>query len=166
MHHSTYRIIHTTACYTSRGALAGTRNSLMGPPWRIDPTTHRTMSKRSYHGATPRSLKPSIVGYTVSHTNSLTLWTRSRCFSRETEKSCWAQRADGQACVVGMVTNGALFGCVGAGLTDVVEWTYCSGHVGTRRSSLVDRIWDPGTSNAIVSCGAITWNKQGRKCLI
>ena len=35
-------------CYTSRGALAGTRNSSMGPtPWRIDPTSHRTMSERS-----------------------------------------------------------------------------------------------------------------------
>ena len=42
-------------CYTSRGALAGTRNSSMGPPLRIDPTTHRTMSERSYHGATSRS---------------------------------------------------------------------------------------------------------------
>ena len=42
--------------YTSRGALAGTRNSSMGPPWKIDPTTHRTMSERSYHGATSRSL--------------------------------------------------------------------------------------------------------------
>ena len=42
-------------CYTSRGALAGTRNSLMGTPCRIDPTTHRTMSERSYHGATSRS---------------------------------------------------------------------------------------------------------------
>ena len=42
-------------CYTSRVALAGTRNSSMGPPWRIDPTTHRTMSERSYHGATSRS---------------------------------------------------------------------------------------------------------------
>ena len=31
-------------CYTSRGALAGTRNSSMGPLWRIDLTTHRTMS--------------------------------------------------------------------------------------------------------------------------
>ena len=41
-------------CYTSRGALAGTRNSSMGPPWRIDPTTHRTISERSYHGATSR----------------------------------------------------------------------------------------------------------------
>ena len=43
-------------CYTSRGALAGTRNSSMGPPWRIDPTTHRTMSERFYHGATSHSI--------------------------------------------------------------------------------------------------------------
>ena len=42
-------------CYTSRGALAGARNSSMGPPWRIDPTTHRTMSECSYHRATSRS---------------------------------------------------------------------------------------------------------------
>ena len=41
-------------CYTSRGALAGTRSSSMGPPWRIDLMTHR-MCERSYHGATPRS---------------------------------------------------------------------------------------------------------------
>ena len=42
---------------TSRGALAGKRNSSMGPPpWRIDPMTHRTMSERSYHGATSLSL--------------------------------------------------------------------------------------------------------------
>ena len=34
-------------CYTSRGALTGTRNSSMGPPWGIDPTTDRTMSGRS-----------------------------------------------------------------------------------------------------------------------
>ena len=26
----------------------------MGPPGRIDPTIHRTMSERSYHGATYR----------------------------------------------------------------------------------------------------------------
>ena len=38
--------------YTSRGALAGTRNVSMGPPGRIDPTIHRTISERSYHGAT------------------------------------------------------------------------------------------------------------------
>ena len=27
----------------------------MGPPFGIDPTTHRTMSERSYHQATSRS---------------------------------------------------------------------------------------------------------------
>ena len=42
-------------CYTSRGVLARTRNGSMGAPWMIDPTTHRTMSERSYHGATSRS---------------------------------------------------------------------------------------------------------------
>ena len=55
MYHPTDRITHTTAfVYTSCGALAGTRNSPMGPPWRIDPTTHRTMSERYYHGAKSR----------------------------------------------------------------------------------------------------------------
>ena len=48
-------------CYTSRGALAGTRNSSMGSPWRIDPTTHRTMSERSYHGATCISIETKFV---------------------------------------------------------------------------------------------------------
>ena len=31
-------------CYTSCGSLDGTRNSSMGPPWGIDPTTNSTMS--------------------------------------------------------------------------------------------------------------------------
>ena len=47
-------------CYISRGALAGTRNSSMGPPWRIDRSTHRAMSNCSYHGATSRSLLVKI----------------------------------------------------------------------------------------------------------
>ena len=47
--------------YTSRGALAGTRNSSVGPPWRIDPTTHSTMSERFYHGATSRPLEEEEV---------------------------------------------------------------------------------------------------------
>ena len=42
-------------CYTSHGALAGTRNSSMGPPRRIVPMTHCIMSEHSYHGATSRS---------------------------------------------------------------------------------------------------------------
>ena len=32
----------------SRGALAGMRNSSMGPPWTINSTTHCTMNERSY----------------------------------------------------------------------------------------------------------------------
>ena len=55
MHHPTDRITHTTA-FVVRGALAGTRNRSMGPPWRIDPMTHHTRSERIYHGATSRSL--------------------------------------------------------------------------------------------------------------
>ena len=42
-------------CFTSRGALDGMGNSSMGPPHEVDPTTLRTMSERSYHGATYRS---------------------------------------------------------------------------------------------------------------
>ena len=42
--------------YHSHGSLAGTGIHSMGPPWRNDPTTHCTMSERSYHGATSRSL--------------------------------------------------------------------------------------------------------------
>ena len=42
-------------CYTSRGALAVTSNSTMGPSLRIDPTIHHTMSECSYLGATSRS---------------------------------------------------------------------------------------------------------------
>ena len=45
---NTYHIL----CYTSSEALAGTRNSSMGPPWRIDLMIHRTISERSYHRAT------------------------------------------------------------------------------------------------------------------
>ena len=40
---STYHTLH----YAKRGALARTRNSSMGPSWKIKPTTHRTMSGRS-----------------------------------------------------------------------------------------------------------------------
>ena len=48
-------------CFTNRGALAWTRNSSMGPPGKIDPTTHCTMSERSYHGATSRSQQKECV---------------------------------------------------------------------------------------------------------
>ena len=42
-------------CYSSCGALAGMRNSSIGPPWRIDPRTHCTMSEHFYYGATSHS---------------------------------------------------------------------------------------------------------------
>ena len=44
MHHPTDRIAHTTAFVT----LAGTRNSSMGPPRRIDPTASLTKTFRSF----------------------------------------------------------------------------------------------------------------------
>ena len=40
---NTYHIL----CYTSRGTLAGMRNSSMRPPLGIDPTSHHTTSGRS-----------------------------------------------------------------------------------------------------------------------
>ena len=52
--HRQYNTYHGL-CYTSRGALAGMRNRSMGPPWRMNPMTHRTMSERSSHGATSSS---------------------------------------------------------------------------------------------------------------
>ena len=96
----------TYLCYTSRGALAGTRNSSMGPPheglirwpiapwantlttelylapppWRIDPTTQCTMSERSYHGATSRS-PPRGIDSTTHRTMS------ERCYHGATSRS-------------------------------------------------------------------------------
>ena len=103
-------------CYTSRGALAGTRNSSMGPPWRIDPTTHRTMSERSYHGATSRSspvtapsIKPVptvLTLYKMSHikdrisanvrlpgkpTMCCVSWHTLVCFQYSYFTSCWRE---------------------------------------------------------------------------
>ena len=45
MHHQTNRISHITAIVTSCGALAGIKNSSMGPSWRNNLTTHHTMIK-------------------------------------------------------------------------------------------------------------------------
>ena len=70
---NTYHIL----CYTSPGALAGMRNTSMGPPWRIDPTKHCTMSERFYHGAISRPPNTSWrtwhnrdISYTVMHCQS------------------------------------------------------------------------------------------------
>ena len=40
-------------CYTSRGALVGTRNNSMCPQWGINPTNHRTTNECSYYGTRP-----------------------------------------------------------------------------------------------------------------
>ena len=47
-----FMCITHSLCYTSRVALAGTRNNSMSPPWWIDLMTHHTMSERSYHRPT------------------------------------------------------------------------------------------------------------------
>ena len=47
--------IYHDLCYTSRGALAGTKNRSMGPPDRINPTINSTISEHPYHGVTSRS---------------------------------------------------------------------------------------------------------------
>ena len=46
MHHPTYRIAHITLFVISdvEHWLEGEKNSSMGPPRGIDPTTHRTVS--------------------------------------------------------------------------------------------------------------------------
>ena len=48
------------------------RSDISVPPWRIDPTTHRTMSEPSYHGATSRShhegsIRRPIAPWATSH---------------------------------------------------------------------------------------------------
>ena len=75
-HYSTYHSLG----YTSHGALAGTRNCSMGPPWRINPMTHHTMSKSSYHRATSRyhwltgdTLKSSTIRLFKMYINGLKL---------------------------------------------------------------------------------------------
>ena len=45
------------------GSLAGMRNSSMGPPRRIDPTTHRVISERSYP-------LPDFMGFAISSKGS------------------------------------------------------------------------------------------------
>ena len=66
MHHPTDRITHTSLCYTSRGALAGTRNSSMCPlheesirrpiaPWANALTTELHLASSPWMEALPWS---------------------------------------------------------------------------------------------------------------
>ena len=53
MHHPTDMIAHTTAFVTPiMKHWLEQEIGQIGPPWRVDLMTHRTMSERSYHGAT------------------------------------------------------------------------------------------------------------------
>ena len=71
MHHPRQDNTDHILCYTSRGALAGMRNGSMGPPWGIDPTIHRTMSERSYHGTTSHSWLEWEIPQWVHHEGSI-----------------------------------------------------------------------------------------------
>ena len=75
-------------CYTSRGALAGTRNSSMGPLWGIDLVIHRTMSRRFYHGATAQW---------VHHEGSIRrpITPRADAFTTELHFAPWLERVMG-----------------------------------------------------------------------
>ena len=83
MHHPTDRITHTTAFVTPVVEhWLETRNSSMGSPQRrIDPTTHRTTSERSYHGATSRSFtgKTKILKMITSELSEI---APTRCLHR------------------------------------------------------------------------------------
>ena len=68
-------------CYTSRGALAGTRNSSMGPSLRIDLTTHRILSERSYHRATSRSPIQPLTTNTITIMKHLVSPNKHRPFN-------------------------------------------------------------------------------------
>ena len=73
-------------CYTSRGALTGTRNSSMGPPHEgsIRGPIYRTMSERSYHGATSHSsfLSESITSRLTTRYNHWFLGSCRRLLQR------------------------------------------------------------------------------------
>ena len=78
------------------GALDGRRNSSMGPPWRIDPTTHRTMSERSYHGATYRYRREKTrcrhMGYSFRLAVSVLLYASSHRQDNTYHGLCYTSR--------------------------------------------------------------------------
>ena len=72
-------------CYTRCRALAGTKNSSMGSPWRIDPMTHHTMNECSYH----RAISPLyMLGANMQKkkTSLLCLFRANACFVVEQRK--------------------------------------------------------------------------------
>ena len=59
----------------------------LAPPWEIDPTTHCTMSERSYHGATSRSTMRDRSDDPSHHER--TLLPRSYVSLRNDKKAQW-----------------------------------------------------------------------------
>ena len=59
MHHPRQDSTYHGLCYTSCGALGGTRNSSVGPPRGIDQTIHCTMSYHEEHLA-PQTGTPTM----------------------------------------------------------------------------------------------------------
>ena len=60
-------------CYTSRGALAGTRNSSMGSPWRIDPTLSLEYNKNTADSDDKKTTKQTPVCLLTSLISLLSL---------------------------------------------------------------------------------------------
>ena len=74
MDHPIERIVHTTAFVKPvvEHWLEREKKS-MGPPWRINPTTHQTMSEHFYHGA-------------ISHSNAKKCHMSTLCFGEKRGK--------------------------------------------------------------------------------
>ena len=89
-------------CYTSRGALAGTRNSWMAPPWRIDPTTYCTTSERSYHKSnwlSTVSVDMAVMG------DNMTVPPTGHDSSAKSDQGPWCRWTGEEACMASMDSN-------------------------------------------------------------
>ena len=122
MHHPTEKIAHTTAFVKPVVEHWGSSriDSAMGSPRRIDPTIHRTLSERSYHGApcddeefvliNTRNQKTTMIkdddstttattGYYCDGETYRSLRTRRSCLGNRSEgrsaAACWWGRASG-----------------------------------------------------------------------
>ena len=110
MHHPRQDSTYHDLCYTSGGALAGTWNSSIGTPWRIDPKSHRTMSKRSasilvmflfcYCSLMNYFVLKKTQYYILSHSTAINRAGRSSIYvsihgavGRRIEASCWTNWA-------------------------------------------------------------------------
>ena len=182
MHHPRQVSTYHSLCYPSRGALASTRNSSMGPPGGIDPTTHCIMSERFNHEATSRSHAKGIV-WTMCLPNPLSLlecrvseWLWSLTSLRESFtylrrhriQRCGVDQHDAWSRLAECIPLGQLI-MAAIGLS----WTACTFRdetasnplEGRRSSRLMSRVptWSVGRWNdcSPVSC----WYSQIKGCM-